>query len=234
MRRQQLLCSVLILAASGCSAIRVRVDARLAPEPELQQKLDGPAYVIKAADEQAEASLAFQEFANTFAHAMEMYRPDLERVGTSEPADFAVLLHVTVADLGAGVVSYPILGSQYGRGFGPCGPVYYRSYGVVGTEVRTVHYGYDHVLSAMAYIQDASAPAGRRVLWEGMAGLVDDANDIDQAMPYLAIGLASQFGQPTEGRRSVKLSSRDDQVRYLRRWVRTGVRPATQPGDEED
>ncbi len=205
----------------------------MAPEAELRERLCGPAYVIRGPDEQAEASLAFQEFAATWAHALEMRRPDLRRVGPAEPAEFAILLHASVADLGAGVESYPVYGSHYGRAVGPCGPVYFHSYGVVGTEVRAVHYGYDHSLFATAYIQDADGPGGRRVLWEARAATVDEANDIAGAMPYLALALASGFGQPTDGTEAVKFSRGDHEVKFLRQWVRTGMRPASQPVEED-
>lgn len=224
--------SVPILA--GCSSVRVRVDARVAPEDSLRAQLEKPTYVIRASDEQVEASLVFQEFAATFEHAMEMYRPGLQRVESQEPADFAVLLQASAADLGSGVTSYPVYGSHYGRAIGPCGPAYYHSYGVVGTAVETVHYGFDHVLHATAYVHDPTGPAGRRVLWEAMAGTVASKPDMPAAMPYLTLALASSFGESTEGTQTVKFSSRNHDVKYLRQWVRTGSRPASRPHDDGD
>jgi hypothetical protein len=224
-----LYCGICVLA--GCSSVRVRVDARAATEEDLRQRLAGPAYVIRG-PEQVEGTLAFQEFANTFSYALEMRRPDLTRVDTAEPADFAILLHVFVADLGGGVISHPVYGSRYGRVYGPYGPGYYHSYGIVGTEIRSVHYGYDHVLSATAYIQDPAGPLGRRVLWEGTAGSVGDRQEISAAMPYLALGLTTFFGTSTAGREVVKFSRRDEHVRYLQDWVQMGVRPVRWSGEE--
>jgi hypothetical protein len=223
-----------LVAVAGCSSVRVRVDARAAGEPELRERLLGPKYVIRGPDEQMEGSLAFQEYAATLDHALALRRPDLERVGPAEPADFAILVHVAMADLGAGVTSYPVYGSHYGRAYGPCGPGYYHSFGVVGTEVRSVHYGYDHALSATAYVQDPAGPGGRRVLWEGTAGVVSGRPDLTQAMPYLALALTSMFGQSSEGTEVIKFSSRDEDVKILRRWIRTGVRPMETEELEEE
>lgn len=224
---------VLILA-SGCSSVRVRVDARVASDEVLRQRLAGPAYVIRGPDEQVEGTLAFQEFADTFSYALAMRRPDLQRVDRNEPADFAILLHVFVADLGAGLVSYPVYGSHYGRVYGPYGPGYYHAYGIVGTEVRSIHYGYDHVFSATAYIQDPAGPGGRRVLWEGTAGVVGGHEDLSAAVPYLALGLTTFFGTSTAETEFMRFSRRDEHVRYLRDWVRMGVRPLEpEPGDVE-
>lgn len=214
-----------VVGLAGCSSVRVRVDSRAATEPEYRERLLGPRYVIRGPDEQAEASLAFQAFAATWSYALETRRPDLVRVEPTQPADFAILLHVQVVNLGGTVAAYPVYGSHFGPAYGPWGPGHYRTFGVVGTEVRSVHFGYDHVLFATAYIQDPAGPGGRRVLWEGMAGSVSNRMDLDEIVPFLAVGLTSTFGDASEGTRTFKFSRRDDEVKLLRRAVRSGQRP---------
>jgi hypothetical protein len=196
------------------------------------RRLDGPRYVIRAPDEQTEASLAFQEYARVVEYALRMREPGLERVGITDPADFALLMQARVVDLGSGMESYPVYGHYYGPGFGPCGPAYYHAYGPVGTEVRTVHLGYDHVLFLTAYIQAPGAPAGRVVLWEGMSGTIEDQADLDRAMPYLALGLTLYYGQATDGTRTPRYSQLHDEAKELRLWLRTGNRPV-RPADSQ-
>jgi len=221
-------------AVAGCSAVRVRVEARVTPDDALRRQLVGPRYVIRAPDEETEASLAFQEFAETLAHALEMRRPELQRVKTSEPAEFAILLHVTVTDRGTGIASYPVYGHQYGRAFGPRGSVYFHSYGVVGTQVQSVHLGYERVAFATAYIQDPTTPGGRRVLWEAMAASAGEDPAVASAMPYLALGLSSLFGMSTEGSRLIRFSRDDEEVDFLRSWITTGMPPASRPAEPDE
>ncbi|MBI4578439.1 MAG: hypothetical protein HY718_01970 [Planctomycetes bacterium] len=223
---------VAALSAGCATSVRVQIDCRVAPDAGLRQRLAGPRYVIRAVNEQAEASLAFQEFADTFAAALEMRHPDLRRVEVTQPAEFAILLQANVTDLGTGVTSYPVYGHYYGHGYGPYGPIHYSSFGVVGTEVRAVHLGYNRTLFVSAYVLDPAAPGGRRVLWEGMAGSVGDESDLAAAMPYLSLALSSHFGESSEGQQSLRFEHDDSDVKALRLWLRTGEKPATRPASQ--
>jgi len=130
-----------------------------------------------------------------------------------------------VFDLGTGLVSEPVYGYQeyyvtHGRRLG-----IYRSYGVVGTETRSYHEGYRHVLNFSAWQSDASQPAGRRVLWEGRAEVVDDQPDPRPTTPYLLAALVHFYGQATDKPTSITIHPKD----ALLTAGRNVPAPASQP-----
>lgn len=222
-----------LLVPAGCTSVRVRVDTRVSSDPDLRRLLDRGRYAVHAADETAEASLAFQEFAEILARALEMQGHRLERAHPGEPADLNLTMIVNVADLGTGTASYPVYGRTYAYGYGPCGVRRYSSYGVVATEVQTYHLGYDRTLFLSAWVPAEDAPAGRRVAWEGFAGSVGDSGSLQEAMPYLALALASHFGESTGGVAKLSFSRDDDRIELLVGGMMPVARAATEPAETE-
>lgn len=225
---------LVLLASSGCTEVRVRVDTRVSPDPDLRRLLERGRYVIRGPDETAEASLAFQEFADILARALKMEGHGLKRVRPGDPADLNLTMIVNIADLGTATTSYPVYGHSYAYGYGPYGIRRYHAYGVVGTEVQTYHLGYDRTLFVSAWVPAEGAPAGRRVAWEGFAGSVGDGGDLQDAMPYLALALASHFGESTGGPVRITFSRDDDRVELLVGGLIPVERPAIEPSTRDD
>jgi len=218
-------CTVLLAVLSGCQYTHVEVDCRLAGEQALWAKLEGPRYVIQAEDARAEASLAFESFSEMLERALASERPDLRRVSSAEPAELTFSLSYQVIDQGTGLVTHPVYGYRYGyvRGCDEWGA--HRTYGFVGHEARTYHLGYLHVLSASAWVPDASRPAGRRVVWEGRADRGSDARTLKMTMPSLMAALMRFYGQATDQPTRIKIDRKDP----LLRVVYGEAEPATKP-----
>jgi hypothetical protein len=190
---------LLLLLLAGCTGTRVHVDTRVSSDQQDQQLLLGPGYYIEAPEAKAQASLAFEDYADQVADTLRWYRPKLERVAKPEQADFRFMLMCQIIDRGTAVESTPVYGPRFGLmpyyssgwsgGFG--------GYGYVGTEVRTVDLGYRHVLQLVAYVPDADKPAGQRVLWEGHAEMQTERRSLKQTMPSLTVALLEYFSQET-------------------------------------
>ncbi|GMU23884.1 MAG: hypothetical protein AMXMBFR13_39620 [Phycisphaerae bacterium] len=134
-------------------------------------------------------------------------------VGARPDVVFTFAYHMV--DRGTRIDTYPLYMHRHGYARYP-GRVYrYRSWGYAGTAVDTVHLGFVHGASLIAWIPDPSQPAGRRVLWEGAASLVADEPDLRAAMPYLAVSLAALYGHPTDGPTTVKFKRDDDRIEHL-------------------
>jgi len=159
-----LFCGCLIFL-SGCGT-SVTVATRLDPNHSMWSRLDGPSYAIVAEDQRVEATLAFRAYASIVEQALSSVRPGLERKGSASEAGLVLTLVYDAADLGSAVASYPVYGYQYGYFYG-CPSGFYRTYGYIGTETYTYHLGYRHSLILSAWVQEANAPAGRHVIWEG-------------------------------------------------------------------
>lgn len=210
MHRTIFLSILFLLPGAGCHRVQVEVESRLVSDVSLWGRLDGPGYVISGPDEQAEASLAFQEFADMLAAALKLRRPELQRAAPGEPAELSLTLTCRVVDRGTAVETYPVYGPRagflYGYGYG------YPDYGLVGTEVRTVDLGYQHAACLSAWIADGSGPAGRRVVWEGCGSLNSSQRSLKQTMPFLLVALVSVYGEATDVPLVVKLDHDDPRV----------------------
>jgi len=214
-----LFCGCLIFL-SGCGT-SVTVATRLDPNHSMWSRLDGPSYAIVAEDQRVEATLAFRAYASIVEQALSSVRPGLERKGSASEAGLVLTLVYDAADLGSAVASYPVYGYQYGYFYG-CPSGFYRTYGYIGTETYTYHLGYRHSLILSAWVQEANAPAGRHVIWEGRADMVNRDRFLDRAMPYLAAALVRFYGQATEGPIRVRLQDDDPLVAALRGRLRAG------------
>jgi len=212
-----------LAVAAGCSTVRVDVETRLTTDPALSRQLAGPAYALGGVSPEAEASLVFQEAADLWAAALAEYRPHLRRASHGEPAAFRMTLGFNVLDLGTGVVSYPEYGPTWSHlgVYSGCGyhHGYAHGYGYVGQRVETVHLGYDRSLLVVAWIEDPSQPAGRRVIWEGFARSMGSTPSLKVALPFLAAGLAPYFGQATEEPVHERFTRHSDRIESLRRAV---------------
>lgn len=197
------------LCSLGCQNVYVTVDTRLARDPGLWPKLDDPAYAVTADDERVASTLEFQACADLVEEMLEVRRPQLRRVADPATADLICTVSYAVLDRGAGVDTYPVFGPRFGFGYGyGCGPGY-GGFGYVGSEVRTYHRGYLHLLLMQAWVPDEAQPMQRQVLWEARGEHVNDARSLKRTMPYL-IGAAGRFwGQATEEPIRVRVD-RDD------------------------
>jgi hypothetical protein len=223
--RQLWACTVTLAVLSGCQYAYVEVDCRLAGEESLWAKLDGPRYVIRAEDERAEASLAFEAFSEMLERGLACERPGLRRVSSAEPAELTLSVSYQIINQGTGLVTDPVYGYRYGHMYGYGGWGAYRTYGFVGHEVRPAHLGYLHVLLASAWVPDPSRPAGRRVVWEGRADRSSDARALKTTMPSLVAVLVRFYGQATDQPTKIKINRKDPLLRVLR----GEPEPATQP-----
>ena len=190
----------------GCVNPYVTVDTRLTGDQHLWVKLEGPAYAVVADDPRLQASLVFEECAALWSEVLNRQRPELDRVADADEADIIFTLAFDVLDLGIGVSTYPVYGSSRPHVSGYGGRARrYDSYDVVGTEVRSYHRGYRHLLFVSAWLPDAAKPAGRRVIWEGQAARTIDEADLKASMPYLTAGLGQFYGQATSEPTRIKL-----------------------------
>lgn len=224
---------------AGCGGVKVGVDARLVKDSGLWHHLDGPTYRVLAPAPEMESSLEFQDFADLLAAALQEPRPNLRRLGgpgtlpaleaaalpprESSPAmsvprpDLYLTLDFQIFDRGTATGSYPLYGTRRTTLYGPYGRrrSYYGSF-YAGQAFETYHLGFVHTATLVAWTTDTTQPAGRRVIWEGRADLLREDPEPCDSMPYLAIALATCYGQPTEGRAVLKFKRGDDRVEALR------------------
>jgi hypothetical protein len=206
---------LMLFAASGCTDVRVYIDARLASDNTLWHHLDGPTYVIRGGSPEHEASLSFEAFSDMLAEALAAGSTSLRRVHIGEPADLSLTLLYELVDRGTDVETYPVYGPSFGYWYG-CGPGPYHST-YMGTQSRTVHLGYRHLLFVSAWIPAPDQPAGRRTIWEGHSEHVSDRNSLKQTMPYLITALVEFYGKSTSEPVRVTLKRDDPRVERLRR-----------------
>jgi hypothetical protein len=198
--------------AAGCTPYRVNVDSRLTGDDSLWHRLDGPAYVIHGPTPQVESMLEFEDFSAMLARALSQQRSGLQRVAIGQTANLQMTMAYTVLYRGQAIETYPDYRPVYG--FGPFGGGIFDTY--VGTEVRTVDLGYQHLLSISAWIADEGQPAGRKVLWEARADLIADDSNLKQTMPAMLLATTSLYGQGTGGTVTFKYSHDDDEFDALR------------------
>ncbi|MHC4443063.1 MAG: hypothetical protein ACYTF1_08090 [Planctomycetota bacterium] len=226
MFRTSLLFLLFLLFSAGCRHVVVEVDCRLTGDQSYHRYLRGPRYVIRGVDEQAEASLAFEEFSAMLSQELSFEYSNLKRVRPEGPADVVFTLAYGVSDRGAGVETYPVYGHYgYGWHWGP-GLRRHGYYGVVGTEVQRVHLGYLHSLFVSAWVGDELQPAGRRVIWEGNCDLVSSNRSLKFSMPYLMAALGRYYSRATERPVRVKFDADDEFVRRLAIHAGPGTRPS--------
>ena len=201
-----------LIGCAGCQRVRVNVETHLIADAAWQTRLDGPLFVIAAENEAAASSLAYQEVADLLAEAIEMVRSDMKRAPAGDADDVLfVTMDFRVIDRGSGVTQRPVYG--YGGWYDGCGPYSYgHRFGYAATTYDTVHLGYAHSLSASAWVPDDTQPGTRRVLWEGQADLATSERSPKVTMPYLAVALASFYGQATEGSVRIKFKPKDERV----------------------
>jgi len=202
----------LLAVVGGCQYVRVQVDCRLASDQSLHGHLKGPRYVIRGADQDTQASLAFEEFSALFERMLDMEHPRLKRVPVNQEADLVFTLAYRVLDRGAGVETYPVYGHSGYWGHWRPGFHHYDYYGTVGTHVETVHLGYVHVLFVAAWIKDDSQPAEKRVIWEGSCDLIDSQRSMKPTMPFLMAALEPYYGRATSVPVRVKFDPDDERV----------------------
>lgn len=221
-----LLSAVLLIGGmAGCSETAITVDCRLTTDHTLWPALDGPEYVIRANDAVAEACLAFEEDAASLERMLAVQAPQLHRVRIDQPAGLVLTLVPQIVDMGVGYVSSPVYGHTHGYMSRYRGRTYYYdSFGVVGTEVNAYHRGFQHILGLAAWRPDPGQPAGRRVLWEGRAEVLDDGNDPRLTMPRLMAALIRFYGEATEKPVRVKID-REDQLLFAGRGIPTAGAP---------
>jgi hypothetical protein len=212
MRPGSIALTLAVLAATGCQPYRVRVDCRLTGENSLWSRLNGPAYVIHGPSPQLESSLEFEDFSAMLDRALRMQRPDLHRVAVGQTANLQMTMAYTVLYRGQAIETYPDYRPVYG--FGPFGEGFFDTY--VGTEVRTVDLGYQHLLTLSAWIADQGQPAGRKALWEARADLIADDSNLKQTMPAMLLATTSLYGQGTGSTIEMKYAKDDDRFAPLR------------------
>ncbi|MEP0843408.1 MAG: hypothetical protein HRF43_11955 [Phycisphaerae bacterium] len=132
-------------------------------------------------------------------------------------------------DRGTAVESYPVYANRRAWVYGPYGArTSYYSSSYAGQAVQTVSLGFAHGASLSAWVWDAGQPTGRRVLWEGRAGLVSSTPDLRATMPYLVVALATWYGQPTpDGPAVMKFKTDDERIQSLRVPPDSRVEPAS-------
>lgn len=223
MRLAGMMVVVSALAAGGCTPYRVNVDTRLTGDNALWHRLDGPAYVVHGPTPQIESTLEFEDFSAMLSRALRQQRPGLQRVGIGQTANLQMTMAYTVLYRGQAIETYPDYRPVYG--FGPFGRGLFDTY--VGTEVRTVDLGYQHLLSLSAWIADEGQPAGRKVLWEARADLIADDSNLKQTMPAMLLAATSLYGQGTGGTVTIKYAKDDDEFEALRHGtIEVTSRPA--------
>lgn len=204
--------AVVALTAAGCEPYRVRVDCRLTADSSLWHRLDGPAYVIHGPTPQVESTLEFEDFSAMLDRALRQQRPGLRRVAVGQTANLQMTLAYTVLYRGQAIETYPDYRPVYG--FGPFGEGFFDTY--VGTEIRTVDLGYQHLLTISAWIADQGRPAGRKTLWEARADLIADDSNLKQTMPAMLLATTSLYGQSTAGTVIIKYDKDDERFDMLR------------------
>jgi len=217
---------VVALATVGCEPYRVHVDCRLTPDQSLWHRLDGPLYVIHGPTPQVESTLEFEDYSSMMDRALRQQRPGLQRVAIGQTANLQMTLAYTVLYRGQAIETYPDYRPVYG--FGPFGEGFFDTY--VGTEVRTVDLGYQHLITISAWIADQDQPAGRKTLWEARADLVADESNLKQTMPAMLLATTSLYGQSTVRTVIIKYDKDDDRFDAVRHTPVSAVMPpATRP-----